>query len=77
MRVTSKGQVTIPLWLREQAGIMPGCEVEFYEERGRLCLRKTASPGRGKALVESITGQGGVKMSTDEILALTRGAQRA
>ena len=73
MRVTTKGQVTIPLHLRKRTGIVPGSEVEFSEERGRLYLRKAAGSGRGKALVRKMTGKGSVRMSTDEILALTRG----
>ncbi len=73
MRVTAKGQVTIPVALREKAGLMPGCEVEFCEEGGRIYLRRLAGPGRGQALVKRIAGKGSVTMSTDEILALTRG----
>jgi len=73
MRVTSKGQVTIPRWLRDKAGITPGCQVEFYEDNGRFCLRKTKDGGRGRLLVEHISGRGRIGMTTDEILALTRG----
>jgi AbrB family looped-hinge helix DNA binding protein len=73
MRVTTKGQVTIPLRLRDKAGIVPGCEVEFSEEKGRIYVRKIADSGPGKALVKQMAGRGTVKMSTDEILALTRG----
>lgn len=73
MRVSTKGQVTIPLSMRERTGIVPGSEVEFYEEGRRLYLRKVASPGRGRALVKQMAGKGGIRMSTDEILALTRG----
>ena len=73
MRVSTKGQVTIPLALREKAGIVPGAEVEFFEEGRRLYLRKVAATGRGKALVSQMAGKGKVTMSTDEILSLTRG----
>lgn len=73
MRVTTKGQVTIPMHLREKTGIVPGSEVEFAEERGRLYLRKTSSSHRGKEIVRRMTGKGTVNMTTDEILALTRG----
>ena len=73
MRVTTKGQVTIPLELRKKAGIVPGTEVEFSVDKGRLYLRKVADSGRGRALVKQMAGQGKVQMSTDEILALTRG----
>lgn len=73
MKVTTKGQVTIPLPLREKTGIVPGCTVEFREERGRLYLKKVAGPGRGDVLVRRMAGKGELKMSTDEIMALTRG----
>ena len=73
MRVTTKGQVTIPLPLREKAGIVPGSEVEFVQEGRRLYLRKVSATGRGKGLVEKMAGKGGVTMTTDEIMRLTRG----
>jgi len=73
MKVTSKGQVTIPRPVRDKAGIAPGCEVEFLERSGRVYLRKVEGQGRGKALIARLRGRGSVKMSTDEILALTRG----
>ena len=40
MKVTTKGQVTIPLELRMKAGITPGSEIIFSEEKGRIYLRK-------------------------------------
>ena len=72
MRVTSKGQVTIPLAVRRQLGIEPGAEVDFeLDDRGaRLVRVKTA---KGKALARRMRGRGTVTMSTDEIMALTRG----
>ena len=73
MKVTTKGQVTIPLELRMKAGITPGSEIIFSEEKGRIYLRKAPGPGRGTALAERLAGQGAGKMTTDEILALTRG----
>lgn len=73
MRVTARGQVTIPLPLRVKTGIVPGSEVEFVEEKGRIYLRKVPGSGRGAALVERMAGKGDVTLSTDDILALTRG----
>ncbi|HQL93358.1 MAG TPA: AbrB/MazE/SpoVT family DNA-binding domain-containing protein [Candidatus Hydrogenedentes bacterium] len=72
MRVTARGQVTIPYVLRVKTGILPGSEVELVEEKGRLYLRKASEPGPGKALVEGMAGKGDITRSTDEILALTR-----
>lgn len=75
MKVTTKGQVTIPLRVRDRAGIVPGSEVEFVEQGGRVYLRKVQGRGRGRDLVARLRGRGSVRMSTDEILALTRGAR--
>lgn len=80
MRVTSKGQVTIPQDLRERAGLLPGSEVEFaMGEEGVVVLRRAVRQPRDKALGASLArlrgsarGQG-PGLSTEEILALTRG----
>ena len=72
MRVTSKGQVTIPLAVREKLGIEPGSEVDFeLDERGARLVR--AETARGEAIVRRMRGRATVAMSTDEIMALTRG----
>ncbi len=77
MRITAKGQVTIPQAVREQAGLMPGTEVEFELDRGVVRLVKAAPragrPTRGERLVARLEGAGRYGMSTDEILALMRG----
>ena len=73
MRVTTKGQVTIPRRLRRKTGIVPGSEVEFSEEGGRLYIEKVKGSGRGDELVDRMRGRRTVTMSTDEIMALTRG----
>jgi len=73
MKVTTKGQVTIPLQLRRKTGIAPGCEVEFVEDKGRLYIKKVEGVGRGDKLVARMRGRAAATMSTDEIMALTRG----
>jgi AbrB family looped-hinge helix DNA binding protein len=72
MRVTSKGQVTIPQDVRRRLGIEAGSEVDFelVDDTVRLVRRAT---GDGAALAESMRGRSRTTMSTDEILALTRG----
>jgi bifunctional DNA-binding transcriptional regulator/antitoxin component of YhaV-PrlF toxin-antitoxin module len=74
MRITSKGQVTIPLDVRKQTGLVPDTEVEI-EPRGSTALIKKARKGksRGERIVERIRGTGRIKMTTDEIMRLTRG----
>jgi len=77
MRITSKGQVTIPHEIRESAGLMPGTEVQFEIEDGVVRLVKSQGKAgrmtRGQRIVESLRGGGDFKMSTDEIIALMRG----
>jgi AbrB family looped-hinge helix DNA binding protein len=77
MRITAKGQVTIPQEVRERAGLMPGTDVEFEIEAGAVRLIKTTREGhrktRGQKLVDRLRGRGDFKMTTDEVLALMRG----
>ncbi|MEX1082085.1 MAG: AbrB/MazE/SpoVT family DNA-binding domain-containing protein [Halofilum sp. (in: g-proteobacteria)] len=73
MRVTSKGQVTIPLEIRQRLGIGPSSEVEFVAEDDKVVLRRASAEGvRGNQLVKRLRGRASVRMSTDEIMALTR-----
>lgn len=76
MRITSKGQVTIPVEIREKAGLLPNTEVEFILVRGSVRLVKKKAGGRrgrGDEVIRRLRGSGTVRMSTDEIMALTRG----
>jgi AbrB family looped-hinge helix DNA binding protein len=75
MRITSKGQVTIPVQIREKLGLLPNSEVEFELVGNTVRIRKARGTRsrRGRSLVERLRGKGGIRMSTDEILALTRG----
>jgi AbrB family looped-hinge helix DNA binding protein len=71
--VTSKGQVTIPKRVRDLLGIGPGCAVNFeLAEDGRVVLTK-ADPVRPAARFTRLRGSATVHLSTDEIMALTRG----
>lgn len=71
MRVTTKGQVTIPRKVREVLGIMPDTEVDFVEEDGRFYLVKASEPTTtGK--FSQFRGIATAQMSTDEIMNLTR-----
>ena len=73
MRVTEKGQVTIPKSLRDALAIGAGTEVEFERREDVIVLRKAKTSGeRGTRLAERLRGRGDIKMTTDEIMALTR-----
>jgi len=74
MKITSKGQVTIPADIRQKAGLLPDTEVEFRLERGKVIIKKAAGPRRrGRRLLDAMRGKGTIRMTTDEIMALTRG----
>ncbi len=76
MRVTSKGQITIPIDLRERFGLLPDTEVEFVVDGDtvKIVAAKPTRPDRGTRLVERLRGSATTRMSTDEIMKLTRGA---
>jgi antitoxin PrlF len=70
MRVTQKGQVTIPLPVRRALGIQPGSDVEFeLDEHGARLL---VDSDRAAKEIGRMRGAGTGEMSTEEILALTR-----
>jgi AbrB family looped-hinge helix DNA binding protein len=76
MRITSKGQVTIPVEIREKAGLLPGAEVDFeLDGDGVRIVRAKAPRGetRGQRIVRRLRGSGTGRMTTDEIMALMRG----
>lgn len=73
MRVTSNGRVTIPKHIREKLGIILSSEVEFIEGKGRVYLRRSRQDVDRKVKLQSLRGIATVKMTTRQILALTRG----
>jgi antitoxin PrlF len=74
VRVTDKGQVTIPKDLRDELGIAAGTEVDVERAGDTVVIRKARGrPTRGRRIAERLRGRGDVAMTTDEIMALTRG----
>lgn len=75
--VTSKGQVTIPKPIRDRLGIAPGSAVDFeLAPDGRIVLVKVDGVPRVSRF-EALRGRAGAGLSTDEIMALTRGEEEA
>ncbi len=85
MRITSKGQVTIPQAIREKAGLLPHTEVEFQYVRGRVVLKPITKPRIAnedtlspiRAAIRRARGSANEPMfrgwSTDQIMAFLRG----
>ncbi len=74
MRITSKGQVTIPAPIRERLGLLENTEVEFEVVGNSVRVRKARDRRvEGKSIVAHLRGRATTGLRTDEILALTRG----
>jgi antitoxin PrlF len=73
MRITSKGQVTIPQKVREQMGFLANTEVEFFVSGNKVFLQRAENDeSRGKDLIACMEGKATTALRTDEILAMTR-----
>lgn len=76
MKVTIKGQITIPMPMRKKFGLLPDTEVEFVDRGVDLVIRrKRGGDQRGWALVERMRGKASSPMTTDQLLKITRGAR--
>jgi bifunctional DNA-binding transcriptional regulator/antitoxin component of YhaV-PrlF toxin-antitoxin module len=75
MRVTSKGQVTIPRNVRESMEILPTkTEIEFIQDgTGRWYIVKASNAQKRSSRFRTAHKMGKLTMTTDEIMALTRG----
>ena len=69
MKITEKGQVTIPKPIRERYGLRPGSEVRFVEKEHRVVLEKA----QGEDVWEKYRGFLKLKMRTNEVFRLLRG----
>ena len=75
MKITSKGQVTIPQRIREQMGWLPATEVEFVVEGAAVRIVKVEpakGESRGQRALRQLRGRASISMTTDEIMTLTR-----
>lgn len=76
MKLTVKGQVTVPIAVRRQLGLKPGSEVEFVARDGIAELRPVHKAKPSQPLpdwIVKMTGTATSGMSTDELMRLTRG----
>ncbi len=77
MKITTKGQVTIPQDVRDEFGFLPNTDVEFVRDgKGGVRLKKAATPARrGAALVAGMRGRWRARLKTDDVMKMTRGGQ--
>lgn len=76
MQITTKGQVTIPQEIRIRLGLLPHTAVEFEIAGDHARIRKARHPAQGSArgqnALKALRGSADARMSTEEIMALTR-----
>ncbi|MEZ5404890.1 MAG: AbrB/MazE/SpoVT family DNA-binding domain-containing protein [Verrucomicrobiia bacterium] len=74
MRITTKGQVTIPQNLREECGFLPHTEVRFKKMGNKVVIEKTSSRrSQIREWIEKARGSATSGYTTDEIMRMTRG----
>ena len=74
MKITEKGQVTIPQRLRQAYGLLPNTEVIFEAGEDCVVLRSRLSRrGLVRERIRRARGAGTGKRATDDIMRLTRG----
>jgi AbrB family looped-hinge helix DNA binding protein len=73
MKVTQKGQVTIPNEIRKQFELLPHTEVEFVIQNNTVILKKAKIPSPKRSKFKELIGKAETTLSTEDIMALTRG----
>lgn len=73
MKVTDKGQVTIPPNLRKRHGLLPRHEVEFVDQPNGVLVVKASKLTRGSRVLATMLRGGKIKGRTEDWLRLTRG----
>ena len=70
MRITEKGQVTIPKPIRERYGLYPGTEIRFVERERRVVVEKAQATDAW----QRYRGFLKLRRRTDEVMRLLRGS---
>lgn len=73
MKINSKGQVTIPLKIREKYMFLPHTEIGFKEKNGKIYIEKVESKNIKSNPFEKFRGTATSGLTTEEIMKLTRG----
>lgn len=82
MKMTVKGQVTIPRPIRSKLGLHPGDDVTFVDRGDEVvvCKQRRETPeervARVDAWIERVRGSVKTGLTTEEILDITRGPER-
>jgi AbrB family looped-hinge helix DNA binding protein len=73
VRITAKGQVTIPVAIRNRLGLQPGTPVVLSVDGDSVRITKVRDQEPlGRSLIAGMRGSVESPFSTDDIMALTR-----
>jgi len=74
MKITSKGQVTIPQTVRERCSLLPGTEIDFTVRGEEVVISKRdQADERPEEWIRALIGSADAGLTTDEIMEMTRG----
>ena len=77
MRISTKGQVTIPMNIREKFGFLPNTEVEFVVQDGQVILKKAVPRTIMESPFDYVRGTSDAGLTTEQLMRLTRGEDDA
>lgn len=75
MKITVKGQVTIPKKYREKYGLTPHTDVDFVEENGKLMVQPKQLKNKAQemeAWIQGVTGTWPSDLTTEKVMHMTR-----
>lgn len=72
MRISSRGRITIPKSIRDRYGMLPGERVVFVERGGVVVLMRSDRDELAARTVAAMRGSGNGRLTTDQVMALTR-----
>lgn len=73
MNITQKGQVTIPLAIRKEFGLLPHTKIEFVVRNNQVVIKPCKPKASEKSPLKKLVGTATIPLTTDQIMALTRG----
>ncbi len=72
MKIDTNGKITIPPDIQNKLGLQPGTEVQLEVVEDTLQIRKPQGSSRGTKLIAAIRGKATNRLTTNEIMQLTR-----
>ena len=72
MKIDTDGKITIPPDIQNQLGLQPGTEIQLEVVGNTLQIRKPQTSGRGRQIIAALRGKATNRLTTNDIMQLTR-----